>query len=265
MAFGPSDDLYVSNGIASNGEISAYRGNIRILWIRYLFDPLSFAVDSHSYLYVVTGGANVEVYKPLSNQFLHAINQGVNGSYAVAIDRQDNVYVANYYGSSVTVYAPTERPGYPKLSHVIKPVNTPRYITFGERGNIYVSSGASVHVYDHKTLSLIRTIEGSLSGISAIAVDAIGRLYVANAPYTKKGFQPGWISVYPPGQTKERRRITDGIDVATGLATDSTGDLYVANSYGKAVTVYNPGGTKRIQTDHGGIQGPNYAALGPAG
>lgn len=59
--------------------------------------------------------------------------------------------------------------------------------------------------------------------------------------------------------------ITDGISAPTGLAVDSSGNVYVANSGNNTVTVYPPGQTTPSTTYTQGISAPMGVAVGSDG
>ena len=73
----------------------------------------------------------------------------------------------------------------------------------------------------------MRTITDAIDGVQAMAVDALGVLYVANWPLFPS--QPGWISVYEPGNPMAEYQITEGIDMPVALTLDRDGNAYVAN------------------------------------
>ena len=137
---------------------------------------------------------------------------------AIARDAAGNIYVANYYGDSVTEYAK------------------------GASGNP----------------NPIATVFGSETGLkspSGIALDAEGNIYVTNA---KGGGASGHgsVTVYPPhsdGDVKPIESISGaatGLDEPSGIALDSSGDIYVVNQAGftgsGSVTVYNSGSNGNV-------------------
>src|SRR5207245_6458234 len=138
--------------------------------------------------------------------------------------------VANYYGSSITVYAP------------------------GASGNASPST----------------TIAGSNTGLSwpwGIARDAVGNLYVVNS-WSSSGSTS--ITVYAPGASGNATpsaTITGnntGLSSPHGIALDAAGRLYVANGGSNTITVYAAratGNAAPIAT----IAGANAGLSGPMG
>jgi DNA-binding beta-propeller fold protein YncE len=262
IVFDSSSNLYASNGAFDRGRISVYAaGTTKLLrQIRNIANPYALAVDGHGYLYVATLGAGVLVYGPGGTQIIHVIRKGAKGCSALGFDRAGNLYVANEWSGTVTVYAPGKTPGYPKLVHTIEGLHHPLALAFGPSGNLFVASHESVYVFKAGSLALLRTITGVTSA-EAIAIDSIGRLYVSSDPFTRQGYQPGWVTVYPAGGTKPLRKITQGIDVPRAVALDAGDNVYVANSFNSSVTVFSPGGTKLLRTITDGVVDPNFLAF----
>ncbi len=230
MAFDSSGNLYVSNGAFDNGQISAYAvGTTKLLRrIRNVTDPYALALDDQGYLYVGSVGAGVLVYGPTGIQLIHVIRDGVKGAAALAFDRTGNLYVANEWSGTVTVYAPGKTPGHPKLIHKIEGLHNALALAFGPSGDLFVANHSTVHVFKSGSLALLRTITG-ITSAEAIVVDFVGRLYVSSDPFTRHGYQPGWVTVYPAGGTKPLRKITEGIDVPRAVIVDENDNVYVAN------------------------------------
>jgi hypothetical protein len=77
----------------------------------------------------------------------------------------------------------------------------------------------------------------------------------------------GAVFIYPAkGQTQAPiGEITNGISIPQGMATDKSGNLYVANSGSSTVTVYPPGETAPSVTYTNGISVPYDVAAGKDG
>lgn len=112
---------------------------------------------------------------------------------------------------------------------------------------LYVGlSRDKVNVYDlnaNGAAAPVRSISGpntKLNGISGMALDAFGRLYVGSAASST-------VTVYDSdadGDAAPIRTITGGVNIPGGLAVDSAGNLYVLNIGGtpsqRNITVYSP-------------------------
>jgi mucin-19 len=194
------------------------------------------------------------------------------------------LYVANSGNNSISVTAITSGGGNEAPRATIAGSNTgladPTGVAVDSHGKIYVANedanasgpGYSVTVYaanpsgtlmnPSPTLNEapLATITGSKTGLAepyAIAVDASGKIYVANA--VGGGSFIGSITVYaanPSGTLNEAPLATvtgtaTGLNIPEGLALDKSGKIYVANETQSdgfsipSVTVYpaNPTGT----------------------
>jgi len=97
--------------------------------------------------------------------------------------------------------------------------------------NIYAAAGQSQKA--------VGTITNGISGPQGLAVDAGGKLYVANNGNNT-------VTVYPPGQINPSATYTNAVASPAGLTVGTDGTLYVANIAGApdgsgSVSVYPPG------------------------
>ena len=135
-------------------------------------------------------------------------------------------------------------------------LNQPMGITFDTAANVYVTNLHSITVYGAGSFGIndepIARITGSKTGLDnprGIAVDQDGNVYVANDG--SLDFHADSITVYAAsatGNVKPIRKISGmktGLYYPTGIAFDSSGDLYVANASlaggTGTITVYAPG------------------------
>ena len=166
-----------------------------------------------------------------------------------------NLYVANFGNNTVTVYAPG---AILPLRTISAGISYPSALAFDSLGNLYVinysfsPSGGYVTVYAPGSTSVSETI--SVYPYS-LAIDRHDDLYV--------GTQSS-VYVFAPGTASPKQTITQGIDVASGMAFDSLGNLFVANNYNSTVTVYRPGDRVLIRTISRGLIRPYALTLDAA-
>jgi Beta-propeller repeat len=221
----------------------------------------------------------------------------------IALDSSANIYVANdstantgnsSTGPSITVY-PAGSNGNAAPIAVIAGDNTdldyPQAVALDSSGNLYVEGyindvGESINTYpagSNGNVSPAATIVGANTGLddsSGIALDSGGNLYVLNS--FGGPTQLGSVTVYPAGSSgDEVPTVTitsnySGIDYASGIAVDSTGNIYVANESGGAekdgsITIYSAGSyaagppIATITGDNTGISNPFGIAVDPSG
>ncbi len=269
--------------------------------------PISIALDAAGDIYVgntsryvdphVNFPASIEMFSAGSsgNAMPSAVIAGsetnIGYPHGIAVDSQRNIYETGFSlsqgseFSTINVYragstgniAPSivfDAPG-PGLS----PENA---IALDANGNLYVSNVAGgpagtgiVTVYAAGSIgnvAPINTITSSSTEISssqAIAVDAGGRIYVANQTENSVGiYAAGSYATGPPIATISG---TDtGLDFPFSLGLDANDDIFVLNA-NDTVTVYAAGEvgdtppTKTISIDTSGNNVPTAIAVSPAG
>lgn len=187
----------------------------------------------------------------------------------IARDASGRIYVTNRPTNTVTVYAANANGNVPPIA-VIGGSKTrlanPVAIALDAGGKIYVLNGAqnskgSITVYPPLANGAgilneapVANIAGSktlLDGTTGIAVDSDGKIYVANdmgGPVVRhEKYDRGKVTVYPAGSDGNVAPITTisgsgtGLSYPIGIALDSSGNIYVANTL-TANTVSNPTG-----------------------
>jgi 6-phosphogluconolactonase (cycloisomerase 2 family) len=192
-------------------------------------------------------------------------NTGMNGSLGIALDAFGNIYVANETFGAITAYAANpvgtlnEAP-FATITGSNTGLTTPRGLAVDASGKIYAPGGdqfanaGTVTVYAANPAGTLNeaplaTIAGSSTGLNVpwdVAVDALGKIYVAN------NNSPS-ITVYaanPSGTLNEAPLATiagssTGLNGPTGVAVDASGKIYVVNASNATITIYaaNPSGT----------------------
>ena len=219
-------------------------------------------------LYVVNYGTNsITVYaagascNATPTTTIAGSNTGLNSPHGIALDGAGQLYVANYAGSTITVYAAGATGNATPTATIAGSstgLNGPVAIALDGAGRLYVanltlpnSSVQTITVYAAGATgnaTPTATIAGSNTGLSdpfGIALDAAGRLYVANYGVAEG---PGSITVYAAGATGNATPTATIAGSNTGLngpgaiALDAAGQLYVANWAG-TITVYAAGAT----------------------
>lgn len=192
------------------------------------------------------------------------------------------IYVINFMGDKILVFS-ANATGNASPSRVIEGndtgLNSPNCAAFDSKGNMYVlnSFGNSVTVYAPGASGdarPIRTISGDNTGLdvgtTCLAVDGAGNIYVSESYSSYTETTSSGVSATTPGHSKilvfaadangdvkSIRKIAGSatrIDSAKGLAVDTAGNLYVANTgaqangkdHGMRVLIYPPGANGNV-------------------
>src|SRR5881396_905174 len=183
------------------------------------------------------------------------------------------LYVANYVGNSITVYA-AGASGNATPTATIAGGNTglnfPNGVALDGAGNIYVINdvGNGITVYAagaSGNVTPTATIAGGNTGLASpqgIALDGAGNVYVADGANS--------ITVYAAGANGNATPMATiaggntGLDLPAAIALDGAGKIYVTNFLGNSITVYAAGASGNA-TPTATIAGGNTGLVNPAG
>ncbi len=257
--------IYVTNSDANSilvfqtGDNGDVEPSATIATHNEIFAPTGVALDSSGKIYVANGNADrqvsdtVTIYAPGSNAAAPPIatlghKAEISSPFAVAIDKEGKVYVANQGGGynfdgSITVYSP-------RSTGNVSPVAMIAGSKTGDNTGLKTPNG--------------------------LALDAANKLYVLNE-FGGPGSGPGngSITIYPPGASGNvapEATIADAagsahtkLDSPAGLALDAAGNMYVTNDGGSdSVTIY-AAGSKGDVAPKAIISGSNTGLATPRG
>ncbi len=234
-----AENLWVEN----YNDITEYNSKGKL--VRTITDGIPYegdgtggiAFDSRGKMYVITGAFDISIYAAGSRKFLGTITSGLQTPLALAVDRHDNLFVANEIFEDVSVYAEGRKQ--PKRV-ITQGINDPDALAFDSQENLYVANwfGNTVTVYSPAG-DLIRTIQDGVYGPESIALDSKDTLYVADGA----GGYGMTVTVYAPNSTKRLATIVSGHGPAS-VALTPADELFVANADSNTETAYQHEGTR---------------------
>ncbi len=216
--------------------------------------PSGIAVDGSGNTYVADrGNGRVQVLGPARDHV--ASIGGLDAPRGVAVDAASGrVYVANTGNDSVRVYHPDRTYAADLPGSFDNPAGV---AAGGPYGRIHVADTGNdrIRVYDF-SLNHIYDIPG-LDGPAGVAVDALGRVYVADTNASA-------VPVYPPNSIEAAADLPGPFDRPTGVAVDASGRVYVAETGGDGrVRIYHPDWTHAADIENP-INTPYGVAVDPA-
>ena len=233
--------LYVEN-LARHPTVTVYRvGTEQLRLTIPISRPLcgaSMVLDNMGTLYVATVGAIAVFSGPKKSASY--ITQGINQPSALALDSEQNLYVANETGG-VEEFSPG---GKQLLRTITDGVETASALAIDSTDNLYVanwprSGSPSVTVYLNGASDPSETITDGVVKPRVLAVDSKQTLYVSNGNN---------VTAYSLGSVSPSETLTFpyGVEPGTALAIDKYGRLFVGGK--SSVAVYKPGSAAVYRT-----------------
>jgi len=315
IALGPNGNIYVTNpGTPGPSVLVFSQQSLGTQADPIIRGPILGFLESAVITHVVfwddpyssrtTVAPQLQCLMPLSS--IIGDKTGMYGAWGIAVDPDGNIYVTNSESNSIGVFQPGANGNVAPSLTIESPsgVEDSNAVAIDASGKIYVANGGgeiegreapanTVTIYpagSYANVKPIATLGGGSTGdddsvgISmpgAIAVDANGRIFVANetAGYNLQGN----ITVYPAGSDGDVRPIATiggtrtgdntGLNDPVGLGFDSAGNLYVLNSSGGpdksgSLTVYPPAANGNVApkaTIANGVKDKQTKFQSPAG
>jgi hypothetical protein len=263
LAADAAGNLYVTDGGQNGGNSRIQKRDAQGNWtmiatagtaLGQVLLPSALAVDAAGSLYVADNGddgqgSNGRIQKrdaQGNSSVLATYGSGlgqVTGVSALAVDAAGNLYVADYVSNRIQ-----ERDARGIWSLIatggLGPVKFPKALAVDTAGNLYVADGPGpespvlrIQKRDAQgnwsAIATYGNVPGQGNGITALAADAAGELYVADINYDSQGnygrvqkrdAQGHWSLIAPGGDALGQ------VDTPTALAVDAAGSLYVADN-----------------------------------
>jgi hypothetical protein len=156
-------------------------------------------------LYVADNANNqisvFDVSKKQSSQPVQVITQGLSGPQGITTDLSGNLYVANLYGASVSVYAPGQSAPFRTLS---TDLNTPTDVRVDSSGDVYVANDPGFGSPGY----IVEFLAGQSSPSNVWYTPAVNTVISGFALLNPS--QPGSTSIYAAGYTESPSGLASG-------------------------------------------------------
>jgi sugar lactone lactonase YvrE len=222
--------------------------------------PEGANVDRKGNLYVANTTANtVTEYAPGSLTPSFTYSSGLGDPAGVAIDDKQNVYVTSLSPPSVEIFPQTSNTPRLKITDLTYPID----VALDASANVYVTTYAPSfkggEIFEYSPGSTQGTNLGIVTEApGGIALDKAGDIVTADQSL------PG-VLVFPPGKTKPSKTFAqNALDPDPVRLDKEEHRVYVGDSVGNAVYVYDYSSGALVDTITDGIDGPNGLGLDPA-
>jgi hypothetical protein len=197
--------LYAALNDPCCSQISVMAPGLRVLKSFPAYNPTSLAFNpSQTNLFVADARSatresvdRVVAITIATGKTARTITNAVDYPIGVAVDRQNNVYVANSGNRTMTEYNSGA------LLRTVKLPNDPIKLALDSAGNAYVLIRNQINVYKTNSSQLLRTIPAP--GQATFVIDGLNRVYVARYTLANNGS----VTEYAPNSTKVLRVLTN--------------------------------------------------------
>jgi sugar lactone lactonase YvrE len=224
---GTSGIPYTPNGIAVDGasrvlltdttskSLVRFSGTTATTLATGFAVPAGVAVDNAGNIFVADTSANTITEVPIIGGTKYTLNASLNAPHNLATDSLGRLYVADTGNNRVAVFGP----GATKTLSTVAftGLNAPVGVAVDGAFNIYAVD--STHIVKLTPLGVQSTI-ATVSGVTALAVDAAGNLLVTT----------GTTLVEYPAATATATTLYASLVTPKSLVLDGTGNAYIADT-----------------------------------
>lgn len=232
-----------------------------------------YAISRYEGLYDISSSLDIKPISGLSSGYQDGgINSATFSSpQGLALDSSGNLYLADSGNNAirkvslagqVSTIAGNGSAGYDDNTNGTNATfNYPTAVAVGPSGNLYVADAGNNVIRKIDRSSNVSTLPGSFNYPSGVAVDNAGNVYVADSGHNviQKISTNGGVSIYS-GAQDYGSGFADGrraqFSNPTGLAIDSSGNLYVSDTGNWAIRKIDTKGN--VTTLAGGLDPNTY-------
>jgi uncharacterized protein (TIGR03437 family) len=274
IAVDSSGNVYIAdtnNGLVrklSNGTIADIPGN----W----FSPKAVAMDAAGNLYVLNGSSVVEITPAgavttvagsgpytygYNGDNIPATSAALAGPSSIALDSAGNLYISDtgnsrirkVSGGLITTVAGTGVSSYNgnNIPATTAELSYPGAIAVDNAGNLYISDSPGLREVSDGIITPVDAIASTIgySTAAGLATDSAGNLYIADSTGSRVDKMSGGTIVALAGNGFAEFSGDGGpaskaeVDFPSGVAVDSSGTVYVADSGDNRIRVLTPSGS----------------------
>lgn len=160
------------------------------------------------------------------------ITSGLQGPGGLAVDQQNNVYIADTAHNAIREWVYGSRS---LITLVSSGLSSPSAVAVDGQGNVYIAdtSNNAIKEWNATTQQVSPLVQSGLNGPAGIAVDGQGNVYFSD---TGHNVVKEWFAATGAVTTL----IPSGLRAPAGIALDAFGNLFIADTQHNAVKVWSP-------------------------
>jgi DNA-binding beta-propeller fold protein YncE len=212
----------------------------------------TITIDGQTFTVTEAGNGFVTI-----NELTTLISQGLNLPYAVALDSQGNLYIADTGHDEIQKWSAATGQMTPLVS-TAGLLNAPHGVAVDASGNVYIADAYhdAIEEWVAATQQVV-TLVPSSSGLNfplGVAVDGQGNVYIADSGNNA-------IKEWNPSTQQVTTLVSSGLKNPTGVGVDSLGNVYIADFEDSAIKEWNPVSQQVTALSAPGLSFPNSITL----
>jgi DNA-binding beta-propeller fold protein YncE len=183
------------------------------------------------------------------------VASSLNGPSGVALDGEDNVYVADQGNQAIKRWAVANNT---VTTLVSSGLNGPSGVALDAAGDVYISDTGhnAIKEWTVSNSNLATLVPSGLFEPEGVAVDASGNVYIADNNSIKKR---------TVASSNVTTMVSTGISRPHGVAVDLAGDVYIADTYHNSIKKWMPANGAVITLVSSGLSTPEGVTVDCAG
>ena len=244
-SYGAAGELYESD--LDSGSIAKFTATgTKSTVTTGISDLFGIAFNSKGELFAASDTGNT-IFKVSANGTKAAF-VSVNGPFALAFDRFDNLFACNFRTGAIVKITPAK-----VVTSFAAGLSGPVGLAFDRAGLLYVSCQSNGRILRYATNGAVTTFASGLARPTGLAFDAAGNLFVTER-------SSGVISKI--ATTGVKTAFASGLTEPFGAVVDGAGNLFVADHSLATIFKFTPNGAR--STFAGGLHLPTFLSIEPA-
>ncbi len=208
----------------------------------------TITIDGQTFTVTEAGSGFVTI-----SELTTLISQGLNLPYAVALDSQGNLYIADTGDNEIKQWSAATQQINPLVSTGL---NAPHGVAVDGSGNVYIADAYNnaIKEWTASTQQVVTLVSSGLNFPLGVAVDAQGNVYMAD-------FGNNAVKEWSALTQQVTTLVASGLKNPTGVAVDSFGNVYIADFGDSAIKEWNPINQSVTTLASSGLSFPNSVTL----